>query len=177
MTRQFSLPSKGQIDVDQFEGNKSLERSRQIFTLKAQKFAVEQGNRKVAYLPIKGEGVSFLAGASRVVAEALYALFVKSPEGSLSEAVSWAVNTAADLVPLGSVDLGSGREGPISPKSFTVAVEYFEQSIDWALGENRRAKSASANARAKEKWEASRRGGFQKVATRLTQTVGEVVSV
>ena len=164
------LPARGQVNLDQFPDNEEHGRSRQFLVLKAQKWVYElelgTGSRKVAYTPPKNEGVVSLSGASRIVAEALYKLYVKSPMTTVNGAIKWSVETMPDVTPLDDVDLGRGRRGAIGQGAYRTGVEYFQRSLEAALATNRAAKAAKAAD--------ARRDGFRQVSG-LTHKVGAAV--
>lgn len=181
MTRSF-LPRAGQVREVLTEAGVSdhpkYGRSRGGIVAEAKKFVdtvpydrdgeTKYANR--AFHPEKGSGVQYITGASRIVLDLLYSLFVAAPVASKPEAIEWALNEAP-LYAVREFDLGEDRKtggrrvGLIGQAAYTAALVYFEASMQSTLDDRQQAAALAS--------ESNRADKFRAVTS---QTIGSLLS-
>lgn len=125
---------------------------------------------KRAYRPEKGSGAQYITGGARIALDLMYSLFIAAPVDSLKEAIAWALEEAP-LYAAYEYDLGIDRKtggrrvGEISQSAYTMALEYFEASMEVEL--------AKREERIAAKRRSERVGGFRGATS---QTIGSLLS-
>lgn len=165
-------PPRGQVALD-FPASRMYGSQRSALVSLAKQYvsaSVVIGGQLKVFTPKKGlkvdgTSVSAITGAVYVALDVIFDLYVLAPEtASVNGAMDWAVETFPDVIPLDEVYLGKGKTGVVTNSHFKIAEEYFFESMNWALAQNRAAqakqasiaRSTARNAAAKAKFMANR---------------------